>query len=286
MSAPTGGYQGLGFYGGGQTPPPPKKRGNGLVIAVVLAAVVLIGVTTTLLIISPKTVTPGQAMPVANITTKPSGSSSSSSKKGNDPLSPQATGAPMVPGWKVIPINDGDQINSTKAFDVPPAWEPVVGLGNSVILGKDDHTARIYLPVTYMKGYCPGSATSFRSMAGLVLLPNKDDIATQMTTVAKKIADAVYTVDEGTKPTLAMGTQEPVSVNDGKKGYVLTTKATVAQTANKCDGPSGTVTIMLLEPKKEDPNSLFLVAVADQGFPEATAEEDLKKIVTSIHPAN
>lgn len=287
MSVPTGGnqgYQGLGFYGAADGEPP-KKR-NGLLIAVIVAAVVLVGVTATLLVIKPKTVATGEALPVANVTSKSTSKTTTTTKKPGGALQPQATGAPLVPGWKPIAINDGNEINTTKAYDVPPAWEPVVGLGNAVIVGKGDHSAKIYIPATYMKGYCPTSPTSFRSMAGLLLLPKKGELGEQVTGIAQKIADAVYTVDDTTKPKVEMGQQQPVSVNDGKKGLVLTAKATLAPSQNKCDATSALVTVMVLEPKPEDQTVLALAALADQGFPEATSEEDLKKIVTSIHPAN
>jgi hypothetical protein len=124
-------------------------------------------------------------------------------------------------------------------------------------------------------------------MAGLLLLANKGELAAQVTAVAQKISDAVYTVNNGTaKPKVEMGQQQPVTVNGGKKGIVLTAKATLAASDNKCDAATATVTVMMFEPKAEDTTVLVMAAFADQGFPEATSEEDLKKIVTSVHPAN
>jgi hypothetical protein len=285
VSVPTGenqSYQGLGFYGEGR---PPKKR-NGLLIAVVVAAVVLVGVTVTLLVVKPKTVATGEPLAVANVTTSSSSKTTSSTKKSGGALQPQATGAPLVPGWTPIAINDGGEIDSDKAFDVPPTWKQVTGMGNSVIVGQASNSAKIYIPVTYMQGYCPTSKTSFRSMAGLLLLPNKGELAPQVTDVAQKIADAVYTTGETAKPKVEMGQQQPVTVNGGKKGIVLTAKATLVPGDNKCDAATATVTVMTFEPKPDDKTILVVAAFADQGFPEATSEEDLKKIVTSVHPAN
>jgi hypothetical protein len=279
VSAPTGGnqgYQGLGYYGGGE---PPKKR-NGLLIAVVVAAVVLIGVTATLLIIGVKNTTPGEAL-AAESTQRDSSAPRPTTSR--DPLQPQATGAPLVPGWKPVAINDGKQIDTTKAYDVPPDWQP---LNSTASFGSTPKTT-MYIPTIYMKGYCNGSTTSFRSMAGLILVPNKGDVPAQATAAAQQIADAVFTTSEGLKPKVDLGQPQAVSVDRDKKGFTVTAKATLqASQKDKCNAANAVVTVMLLEPRPGDETSLVLTAFADQGFPEATSEQHLLQIVTSIHAAN
>jgi hypothetical protein len=277
VSTPTGGYQGLGYYAGDE---PPKKR-NGLLIAVVVAAVVLIGVVTTILVVGVKNTTPGEALAAPGAPTPTPKSSGSSSGPSQDPLQPKATGAPLVPGWKPVAITDGDQITTTKAYDVPPDWQT---LTSPAVFGSTKKTT-LYIPALYMKGYC--TPTSFRSMAGLLLVPNTGEVPAQATGVAQQLADAVFSTSEGTKPTVTMGQPLPVKVNGGKDGFVVTAKAAIAASpTDKCNAANAVVTIMLLVPAAGDDTSLVLSALADQGFPEATPEGDLQKIVTSIHPAN
>jgi hypothetical protein len=278
VSTPTGGYQGLGYYGGEE---PPKKR-NGLLIAIVVAAVVLLAMVATVLIVGVKNSTPGQALPVASVTTsKPTSKSGGPSQ---NPLQPKATGAPLVPGWKPVAINDGKDLNTTKAYDVPPSWEP---LNSSISFGATTKTT-LFIPTLYMKGYC--TPTSFRSAAGLLLVSNIGEVPAQATKAAQVITDAVYVNSDGTKSKADLGQPQPVKIDGGSKnGYTVTAKVTVTPSQNekdKCNPATAIVTVMLLEPKQGEDTSVVLTAFADQGFPEATSEEDLLKVVTSIHPAN
>jgi hypothetical protein len=53
---------------------------------------------------------------------------------------------------------------------------------------------------------------------------------------------------------------------------------------DKCTAPSVTVAVMMMEPNKEgDAENVSLVAMGDQNVPEATPEQDLTRIVTSLH---
>jgi hypothetical protein len=270
-------YQGLGYYG--NEPEPPKKN-NTLLISLVVAAVVVVGLVGTLLIIGVRTETPGEALAVAGVATNPTSPKRTAT---NDPLQPKATGAPQVPGWRPIAINNGGQLQTSKAYDVPPTWQPMT---SSATFGKQTKTT-LYTPAIYMKGYCPASPTSFRSMAGLLTVDNQGTNEAQAAAAAQRLADAVYTTSEGTKPTVQMGQPQPVSVDRDKKGFTVTAKATLAPSAqDKCSAPSATITVMVLSSKPEDKTSVVLAAFADEGFAEATPEAHLQQIVTSIHAAN
>lgn len=286
MSTPSGGYQGLGFYSSDEKPP---KKNTGLLAAIAVAAVVLLGMVATVLIVGVKNSTPGQALaaPDVSVPANPSsGKSGSTSPSSQDPLSPKATGAPMVPGWTPVPINDGQQITTSKAYDVPPKWEPLnypAAFG-----GKGVQQTQVYIPALYMKGYCEGKSTTFRSMAGLLLVPNQGDPKDQTTGAAKQLALAVYTSDAGAQPTVDVGAPTPVKIDNGKDGFAVTAHVSkiVPGAQDKCTAASAVVMLVLLPGKQGDETSLVMSAFADQGFPEATPEGDLQKIVTSIHPAN
>lgn len=270
-------YQGLGYYG--NEPEPPSKKNNALLISLVVAAVVAVGLVGTLLIVGVRTETSGEALAVAGAVTTPT----SKRTTANDPLQPKATGAPQVPGWRPIAINNGGQLQTSKAYDVPPAWQPMT---SSATFGKQTKTT-LYTPAIYMKGYCTGSPTSFRSMAGLLTVDNQGTNEEQAIAAAQRLADAVYTTSEGTKPTVQAGQPQPVSVDRDKKGFTVTAKATLAPSAqDKCSAPTATVTVMVLSAKPEEKTSVVLAAFADQGFAEATPEAHLQQIVTSIHAAN
>jgi hypothetical protein len=285
VSTPTGGYQGLGFYG--DTKPP--KKNNGLLIAIAVAAVVLIGMVATVLVVGVRNSTPGEAL--ADPNAKPKQQSSSTTPKSHDPLQPKATGPALVPGWTPIAINDGEQLVTDKAYDVPPQWAPLNS--PAVFTGTTPKTS-VYIPALYMRGYCPQSPNSFRSMAGLLVVNNKGEVNDQVKNAAKQVADAVYTTKDGARAAMTVGEPKPVKVINNKDALLVTAHVTSipAGENDKCNPTASTITVLLLlpDPPQEGKPALevntALAAWADQGFPEATSEDDLTKIVTSIHKAN
>jgi hypothetical protein len=297
VSAPAGGnqnhgYQGLGYYGDtsqGAQPPGDGPQRTTLMLAAVLAAVVVIGVAVAVLVVDTKQETPGEALPGAQSllsSTPPALKTSGKSSSTNDPPQPQATGAPQVPGWKPIAINNGAGLRTTKAYDVPPTWQP---LTTTAGFGTGDTQTALFIPAIYMKGYCPTSPTSFRSMSGLMLVPNTGDGPQQASAAAQRFSDAVYTTADGVKPTVDLGQPTPVTVAQDKEGVTITAKVAIAPSTNekdKCNAPNAVVAMMVLGSQPEDKTSVVLAAFADQGFPEATPEQDLRQIVTSIHAAN
>lgn len=283
MSAPGGGYQGLGYYA---EPPVEKKKATGLILAVAVAAVVVAGLVVTLVVVGPTRSTDGVPLAAQGVASTSSstpvrpGTSSSS----GDPLQPKATGAPQVAGWKVIPINDGKNLQTSKAYDVPPNWDP---LTISAAFGPDDGRISLYTPATYLKGYCPGSPTSFRAMAGVTTVTNSGDNAAQAIAAAQKITDAVYHTKNNTKPKITMGQPTPVSIDRDKRGYTVTAKSDITLGPDdKCTPTKATVSVVVLESKPEDKTSVVITAFADQDFAEAVTDPDLQKIVTSMHAAN
>jgi hypothetical protein len=283
VSTPTGGYQGLGFYGDAK---PPKKN-NGLLIAIAVAAVVLIGMVATVLVVGVRNSTPGEALADPNAKPK----QSSSSTRPRDPLQPKATGPALVPGWTPIAINDGEKLVTDKAYDVPPQWAP---LNFPAQFSGTTPKTSIYIPALYMRGYCPDSPNSFRSMAGLLVVNNKGDVKDQIKNAAKQIADAVYTNKAGARAAVQVDEPKPMKVVSNKDALLLTAHVTaIPQGENdKCNPASSVITVLLLlpEPPQEGKPATevntALVAWADQGFPEATPADDLTKIVTSIHKLN
>ncbi|WP_173124540.1 hypothetical protein [Kibdelosporangium persicum] len=277
MSAPGGGYQGLGYY----DEPQPKKP-TGLIVSVVVAAVVVVGLVMTLLIVNPTSQVAGEPLAVANPTLP--APSSTRSGPSNNPLQPKATGAPKVEGWKVIAVNDGRELQTTKAYDVPQTWEP---LTSNASFGSGDGKFTIYTPAIYMKGFCSGVPSSFRALAGLLTVQNSGDNAAQSIAAAQRLADGVYTTKAGAKPKVTMGQPQPVVVDRDKKAHTVTAKLAITPgPEDKCPVTSAAVSVVVLESKPTDKTSVVVAAFADQGIPEATAEGDLQKIVTSLHPAN
>jgi hypothetical protein len=257
-------YEGLGFYGG----KPPKESNRGLLIAVVIAAVAVIGVAATLLFVEIKDTTPGSALPAA----------AGTATKSNDPLQPRASGTPKVAGWKVVPINNGGSLVTDKAYDVPPAWEALPRLAS---FGEDANTMLV-TPASYMRGFCPGSPNAFRSMAGLLTVSRKGEPGTTATAAAHQVAEAVYTINR-VKPTVDVGDTQEVTVLSNKRGTVVTADVKVAPApGDPCAATSGIVAVMVIESQAES-GDVAMVAFGDQGFPEATSEQDLKQIVTSFH---
>lgn len=276
VSAPGGGYKGLGYY----DDEPRAKKPTGLIVAVVVAAVVVVGLVAALVIAKPTNSVTGEAMAVANPTTAPPDKPSAS----NNPLQPKPTGAPKVAGWKVIAVNDGRELKTTKAYDVPQAWEPMT---SAAVFGSPPKTLSLYTPAIYMKGFCPESPTSFRAISGLLTIPNEGDTTAQANAAAQRIAEFVYTTKAGVKPKVTPGQPQPVTVDKDKKAVAVS--ATLAITPgpeDKCPVPTAAVSVAVLESKQGDTSSIVIAAIGDQGFPEAVGVADFEKIVTSLHPAN
>ncbi|MBP2323882.1 hypothetical protein JOF56_004267 [Kibdelosporangium banguiense] len=274
MTAPGGGYQGLGYYA---EPPEEKKKATGLLLAVVVAAVVVVGLVVTLIVVGP-------SQPTSGVPLAAQGSVSSSARPGGNPLQPKATGAPKVAGWKVIPINDGKNLQTSKAYDVPSNWEP---LTTSAAFGPDGNRFTLFTPAIFQKGYCPGAPTSFRAMAGVTTVTNSGDNAAQSIAGAQKILDAVFHTKNNTKPQVTMGQPTPVSIDRDKRGYTVTAKADITPgPEDKCTPAKATVSVVVLETKPEEKTSVVIAAFADQDFAQAVPETDLQKIVTSMHAAN
>lgn len=260
-------YKGLGLYD-----TPPKQR-NSLILASVIAAVVVLAAVAALLFVRVTTPTAGQAVPApgAGTSTKP-----------RDPLQPRQTGAPQVPGWQVMPINNGGALDTDKAYDVPPGWQPIPG--GLATFGDHDELSLV-APSIYKQGHCATDPKSWRSMAGLVVLPNKGNIEVGVAAAAQNVANTVFTTKDRVQPETEMSDPEEITVFRNKKAVVVTAKLTVPVTEkDTCSAASVIVAVMMMEPNKpDDSDSVTLVAMGDQNVPEATTERDLKQIVTSFH---
>jgi hypothetical protein len=260
------------------TPPPkpkPKQRKGG-VLALVIAAVAVLLVGGTLLFVRVTKTIEGQALPAAG------GPATTSSKPG-DPLQPKPTGGPLVPGWHVVELNDGDEFVTDKAYDVPSTeWEPTGG-GASITWGKNQEV-RVYIPTVYKKDMCPDVKNSWQSLAGVIVMPNKGDIKVGAPAAAQLITDHVFAVD-GQPSKVEMGATQPITVYRNKNAVMVTAKVTVPDgNANGCPARSATVVVMMMPPNKPgDDTSVGLVAMTIQDTPGATSEADLQRIVTSIH---
>jgi hypothetical protein len=284
VSAPGGGYQGLGYY---SEAPQQDKKPKGPWLAIAVAVVVVAGLVVTLVLVSPSRSTDGIPLAVRGLDSTappPPGAGSTAPSTNDNPLQPKATGAPQVAGWKVIPINDGRQLKTTKAYDVPPNWDALAG---SVAFGPENARLSLFTPAIYLKGYCTGSPNSFRAMAGVTTVTNSGDNAAQAVAAATNISNAVFATKAGALPTITMGTPTAVSIDRDKRGYTVTAKSDIAPGPDdKCTPTKSTVSVVVLESKPEEKTSVVITAFADQDFAEAVAETDLQKIVTSMHAAN
>ncbi|MET0235046.1 MAG: hypothetical protein ABW224_10445 [Kibdelosporangium sp.] len=262
-------YKGLDHYG-----PPPKKR-DATVLALVIAAVVVLGATGALLFVRVVSTTTGQALPV-------DGAGPVTSTKPRDPLQPKATGGPQVPGWQAIPISNGGTLDTDKAYDVPPSWRPIAG---GLATFGDHSEISLVAPAIHQQGHCPAEPKSWRSMAGLAVLPNKGDIEVGAAAAAQLVANTVFTTQERVQPETEISDPQPVTVFRNRKAVVVTAKLKIPVTdKDKCATPAVTLAVMMMEPNKEgDADSVSLVAMGDQSVPGATAERDLVQIVTSFH---
>jgi hypothetical protein len=244
-------------------------------ISTVIAAVVVIGAAAALLFVRIATPTSGQALPAQ-------GAAQTTSTKPNDPLQPRPTGGPQVAGWQPIPINNGGVLDTDKAYDVPQGWNPIPGgLANF----GDHNEVSLVAPAIYKQGYCPADTKSWRSMAGLAVLPNKGNIEVGAAAAAQLIANTVFTTQERVQPETKISEPQSVTVYRNKKAAVVTAKLTIPVTEkDKCASPSVTVAVMMMENNKaDDVENVTLVAMGDQNVPEATPEDDLTRIVTSLH---
>jgi hypothetical protein len=244
-------------------------------ISTVVAVVVVIGAAAALLFVRVTTPTTGQALPAAGV-------AQTTSTKPNDPLQPKATGGPQVAGWQPIPISNGGVLDTDKAYDVPQGWSPIAG---GLATFGDHNELSLVAPAIYKQGYCPADPKSWRAMAGLAVLPNKGDIALGAAAAAQHIANTVFTTQDRVQPETKISEPQPVTVYRNKKAVVVTAKLTIPVTEkDKCTAPSVTVAVMMMEPNKEgDAENVSLVAMGDQNVPEATPEQDLTRIVTSLH---
>lgn len=261
-------YKGLGHYD-----PQPKQR-NGLLLALVVAAVVVIGVAATLLFVNVQSTTPGQALPAADAVPKPT-------TKPKDPLQPKSTGAPKVPGWQVIPISNGSNLDTDKAYDVPPGFSPIAG---GLVDFGDHNEVSLVAPTIYKQGYCAASAKSWRAMAGLLTAPTKGNLEFGAAAAANQVANGVFTTEDRVQPKTELSDPEPVTILRGTKAVVVTAKLTVPVTEkDTCGAPNVTVVVMMIEPKDMSQDAAVMVAMGDQNVPEAMTEDQLKQIVTSFH---
>ena len=263
-------YQGLGVY------PAPAKRRNTTLIVAIIAAVLVVGAVAALLLVRVTSETPGQALPVANAgpttTTKP-----------KDPLQPKTTGAPQVPGWKVMPISNGKELNTDKAYDVPPqGWAPAAG---GLVTFGDHSELSLIAPAIYQHGYCAEDRNSWRAMAGMLIMPNKGDIQVGAAAAAQVVSNTVFTNNDRVQPEIELSSPQEVTVLRDKKGVLLTAKLTIPLTAkDKCAAKSVAVVVMMLEPNKvDDSDSVTMLAMGDQDVPDSATEKDLRQIVTSMH---
>ncbi|ONI70445.1 hypothetical protein ALI144C_48225 [Actinosynnema sp. ALI-1.44] len=276
MSAPGGGYKGLGYY----DEKPQAKKPTGLIVAVVVAAVVVVGLIAALVIVKPTSAVNGEALAVANPTTPSTDKSGAS----NNPLQPKPTGKPKVDGWKVIAVNNGKELKTSKGYDVPPAWEP---LTSSAVFGEGANALSLFTPGIFQKGFCQGVPNSFRAIAGLLTVPNEGDNATQSKAAAQRVGEAVYTTKAGLKPQFTFGEPKPVTIDGNKKSYVVTATMTITPgPEDKCPGTAAAVSVVVIEAKPEDKTSIVIAATGDQGVPDAVPATDFEKIVTSLHPVN
>jgi hypothetical protein len=258
------------------TPPRPPKQRNGAVLALVIAAVAVLLAVAALLSVRVTTKTVGQALPAAD------GPATSASKPG-DPLQPKPTGGPLVPGWHVVELNDGDEFVTDKAYDVPSTeWEPSGG-GASITWGPNQEV-RVYIATIYKKGRCPDIKNSWLSLAGVIVMPNKGDINVGASAAVQLITDRVFTID-GQSPKVEMGAAQPVTVYRNKNAVMVTAKVTTDKgTADGCPARSATVVVMMMPPNKPgEDTSVGLVAMTIRDVPGSTPEPDLPRIVTSIH---
>jgi hypothetical protein len=243
-------------------------------ISTIVAAVVVIGVAAALLFVRVTTPIAGQALPAAGAvqtTTKP-----------NDPLQPKSTGGPQVAGWTPIPISNGAALDTDKAYDVPQGWSPI---GGGLATFGDHAEVSLAAPAIYKQGYCPDNPKSWRAMAGVAVLPNKGNIEVGAAAAAQNIANVVFTTKDRVQPETKISDPQPVTVYRNKKGVVVTAKLTVPVTEkDTCAAASVTVAVMMLEANKEgDADNVSIIAMGDQNVPEATPEQDLSRIVTSLH---
>ncbi|MBE1464674.1 hypothetical protein [Kibdelosporangium phytohabitans] len=276
MSAPGGGYKGLGYY----DEKPQAKKPTGLIVAVVVAAVVVVGLVAALVIAKPTSSVTGEPLAVANPTTP----STEKSGPSNNPLQPKPTGKPKVDGWKVIAVNNGKELKTSKGYDVPPTWEP---LTSSAVFGEGANALSLFTPGIFQKGFCTGSPNSFRAIAGLLTVPNEGDNPTQSKAAAQRVGEAVYTNKAGVKPQATFSEPKPVTIDGNKKASVVT--ATLAITPgpeDKCPTTSAAVSVAVIESKPEDKTSIVIAAIGDQGVPDAVPPADFEKVVTSLHPVN
>jgi hypothetical protein len=262
----------------GAGPQPPKKNKTLAIVLSIAAVLVLGGAGTTVawLYLGRSRTQAADSSPAPQ--TPASTTAPTSASRGNPSSSTNGTAQqnPSLPakisGWQVVSTQRGI------AYDVPPSWQV---LSPDTTTGFEDSSG----PIVTMKGaasykdrYCQAHTGNSLGGSG-VSGSNEVDPAKSAASAAKAWANAGYTTDNGTLPTVTLSQPEPVAASGVQGVHVTATVKLTPQT--DCDPPAAVVHVVAFPSSNVSGTVLFIV-YAHQGRPDAATDQDLRQMISSI----
>lgn len=237
---------------------------------------VLAGVTTAIVVNSGGSASQAAPPPPSATDSRTTGNSSTdNSNADNDPSTQQTFVAPVVAGWRGV-----SWTGYGVAYDVPPSWQPKpgthIGVGDEATTSKNVTLSASSL---YLENYCRQSGSSYRAVAGLTVLPDKD-LATAANHLIDNWANYGFTSPSRVAPKVSKSTPQQVTLPDGRKA-VLASATITPPPGVPCAASSEAISVVAL-PSADGSGSAMFMTLGDQGFPGAVSPADLRHIVTSL----
>ncbi|WP_298181001.1 hypothetical protein [Saccharomonospora sp.] len=181
-----------------------------------------------------------------------------------------------VDGWQSVVQSDGDY-----AYDVPPDWVPKP----DVLHGwesEDDSSFTLATSAFVGEGYCADDADRQRGGSGLTVAEGRDGDTIAADTV-RRFAEAAYKSDAGTDPEVTVKPPETVEVSFGsgqRQASLVLADVVVHDDGDGCFPDTALVGALAVETSSD--KAVVFVAYDGQDAPDASSEEELTQLLTSL----
>jgi hypothetical protein len=186
---------------------------------------------------------------------------------------------PVVPGWSPV-----RSVKRAAVYDVPPTWTVS---SEGVIIGYEtDSGVRVAASgaADFGRGVC-GDRNSSLATAGIKHDIGSDLVAAAEST-AREWAGLAFRDDKDRLPRLAVGAPEETTTTAGRPAVVVKVTARTASRAGACKITDGVVYAAAATGfTGELGPTAILVIVADVGRPDAVAEAEIRRILSTLRPA-
>ncbi|EHY90732.1 hypothetical protein [Saccharomonospora azurea] len=180
-----------------------------------------------------------------------------------------------VEGWQPVVHSDG-----AYAYDVPPSWQPEPG----AIHGWESEPRLTLVTSAFVgAGFCDLDEDAERGGSGVTTgAEDAGDAAEAAVEAVERLAHHAYTPDGGAAPEVEVIEQRSVEVTVGEPGRaaeLAVAEVTVSDPDGQCLPEKALVGALALGSGE---STVVLLAYDGQDGPEATSEEDLVTLLTSL----